>query len=294
MSRPAVRPGDAGDGETIARLLAEGRARLATASFAPSSREAILLLARVLDLSEAQILARPGIVVARAQAACFRTLLDRRLTGEPVAYLLREKEFYGRSFIVDRRVLIPRPETEHLVEAVLALPPPPAPRILDLGTGSGCLAVTLAAEIRGARVCGIDLSPAALAVAAANARRHGCAGQVALAAADLAAAIDLVAFDLVVSNPPYIGEDERAGLSPEVKEFEPALALYAGARGEAVLERLLAELALLRPGTPVVLEIGRGQLERVRELAAGSPLALVAERADYAGIPRVVLLSRRR
>src|SRR5262249_43661580 len=154
-----------------------------------------------------------------------------------------EREFYGRRFAVDRRVLIPRPETEHVVEAALGLPLPTAPRILDVGTGSGCLAATLALELRGARAVACDLSPGALAVAAGNARRHGVAGRVAAVGSDLGAGLDLARFDLVVSNPPYVDPAELPGLSPEVRGFEPRVALVSPGRGVAVLARLFSACA---------------------------------------------------
>src|SRR4029079_11845729 len=143
---------------TIRQLLAEARPRLAATSFGAPPREALLLLGHVLGLSEAQALARgDSDVPARAEAR-FRELLERRLTGEPAAYLMGEREFYGRPFFVDSRVLIPRPETEHVVEEALAASLPKRPRILDVGTGSGCLAVTLALEIPGSCVVATDLS----------------------------------------------------------------------------------------------------------------------------------------
>lgn len=235
--------------------------------------------------------------MAPAAVVRFRGLLERRLAGEPVAYLVGEREFYGRPFRVDRRVLIPRPETEHVVEAALALDLPPAPRILDVGTGSGCLAVTLALELPAARVVATDLSPGALAVAADNARRHGVARRLRLAAADLAAPLRLGAFDLVVSNPPYVALEEAPRLSPEVREHEPAVALFAPGGGLAVLSRLLAQVAALPAGASVVCEIGEGQRSGVeRLLGAGppslAPLHLAEVRRDYAGKERVVVLRR--
>lgn len=283
---------------TVDDLLSDARRRLAAAPFSPPPREAALLLGRVLGWSEAMVMARGEEAVPPAATRRFRELLERRLGGEPVAYLLGEREFYGRVFHVDRRVLIPRPESEHLVEAALELHAggalPGAPRILDLGTGSGCLAVSLALEIPGARVLATDLSPAALALATANARRLG-AGGVRFAAHDLWRGLDPRRFDLVVSNPPYVGRDEAPGLSPEVTSFEPHLALFAGPRGEDVLRRLLAGAAELRQGVPLLLEIGRGQLPALRRLAAASGLhglTLQAVIDDYAGIPRVVHLRR--
>jgi release factor glutamine methyltransferase len=279
-------------GSTLGELLREGRRRLAATAFA-APREAALLLGAVLGLAEAQVMARDDRPVAPADAARFAALLARRLAGEPVAYLLGDREFYGRRFAVDKRVLIPRPETEHLVEAALALPLPPAPLVLDVGAGSGCLAVTLALELPGARAVAADLSPGALAVTAANARRHHVAGRVAAVASDLAAALDLARFDLVVSNPPYVDAAEAASMSPEVCNFEPHLALFSPGGGDAVLARLFGECARLRPGVPLVVEIGFGQLDAAFRHAAASTLEILDERRDYAGVPRVLVLRRR-
>ena len=277
-------------------LLAEARRRLAAAPFRPATREAALLLGHVLGLSEAQVLARGEQEVSGEQEARFRTLLDRRLAGEPVAYLFGEREFYGRAFQVDARVLIPRPETEHMIEEALAWAErqgPPA-RILDLGAGSGILPVTLALEIPAARAVATDLSPGALAVAAANARRHGVADRVHLVACDLAAALRLDRFDLVVSNPPYIDPAEASVLSPEVRDFEPHLALFSPGSGDSTLARLFAACAEgLRPGVPLLVEIGDGQLTAARRRAEGAGLELVGVRNDYAGISRTLTLVRR-
>jgi release factor glutamine methyltransferase len=278
-------------GATLGDLLREGRRRLGATAFAPP-REAALLLGAVLGLTEAQAMARDDQPVPPAAAARFAALLARRLTGEPVAYLLGRKEFYGRNFVVDERVLIPRPETEHVVEAALGLALPPAPRILDVGTGSGCLAVTLALELPGASVAAADLSPGALAVAAGNARRHGVAGRIAAVASDLTAALDLGGFDLVMSNPPYVDPGAAADLSPEVCNFEPHLALFSPGSGDSVLARLFGECARLRPGVPLVVEIGFGQLDAASRHAAAAGLEIADVRRDYAGVPRVLVLRR--
>lgn len=275
---------------TVGQLLAAARPRLAATPFGASPREALLLLGRVLELSEAQLLARPESEVEDQAEQRFSALLERRLGGEPVAYLVGEKEFFGRPFFVDSRVLIPRPETEHVVEVALAGPLPPAPRILDIGTGSGCLAVTLALEIPGARVVAADLSPGALAVAAGNARRYGVAHRVYPVGLDLAAGIELPRFDLVVSNPPYVDASEAPALSPEVCNFEPHLALFSPGRGDAVLARLIREAKALRAGVRLVLEIGLGQLDAVTAAAAAAGFDVVSVRRDLAGIPRVVEL----
>lgn len=282
---------------TIARLLAEARPRLAATPFGAPGREAALLLGRLLDLSEAQVLAYGEREVAPGVEARFRSLLERRLAGEPVAYLLGEREFYGRPFHVDPRVLIPRPETEHIVETALAVPLPERPWILDVGTGSGILPVTLALEIPGARIVGTDVSPGALAVTAENARRHGVKSRVFPVGADLTLGLDLTRFDLVVSNPPYIDPADAPMLSTEVCNFEPHVALFAPGRGDSLYERLFALVTLagsgLRAGVRLIVEIGFGQLGDIERHAAASGLHIAGTRQDYAGIPRVVVLQRR-
>lgn len=281
-------------GVTIGDLLRQGRRALAAATgFEPSPREANLLLKHVLGLDEASLLARRDEAVAAGAAARFRQLLDRRLRGEPVAYLLGEREFYGRPFSVDPRVLIPRPETEHLVEAALALELPASPRLLDLGTGSGAIAVTLALEIPGARVVATDLSLPALQVLRSNVHRHGATGRVAAVLGDLGAAFRLDRFDLVVSNPPYV-DPRSADLSPEVRDFEPHLALFAPGSGRGVLERLLDEARALRPGIHLLVEIGYDQATWLRSaVAEGWHLELVEIVRDYGDIPRTAVLRRR-
>lgn len=275
---------------TVDALVREARERLAAATFAPSGREAFLLLGRVLGWSEAQVIARGEREVSGEAEARFRKLLERRLTGEPVAYLLGEREFYGRTFRVDRRVLIPRPETEHLVEAVLGLDLPEDSRVLDVGTGSGCIAVTLALERPRWRVTATDLSLGALAVARGNSRR--LEARVAFAGADLAVGLDLSTTSLVVSNPPYLDPAEAERISREVRDFEPPLALFAPYRGDTVLRRLLDLERRLLPGTFMVLEIGHEQRDSVLARAADRGWKIERVIDDYAGMARTVALRR--
>ena len=281
---------------TVDELLAVAKRRLAETPFEPSPREAALLLGHVLGLSEAQILARGERVVDAARGDLFGQLLERRLAGEPFAYLVGEREFYRRPFFVDPRVLIPRPETEHLVDAALELSSsgklPARPRVLDLGTGSGCLAITLAIELGGSAVA-TDLSPAALAVARANVRRHGAEARVALAASDLTTGLGTDGFDLVVSNPPYVETEEAATISPEILDHEPKTALFPPGGGRVFFERFFAGLEGLRPGAHVLTEIGHRQGPMVATLLQESAFELVAIRPDYAGHDRVVGARRR-
>ncbi len=279
---------------TIGELVREGRARLIAAPFAPPPREAGLLLGRALGLSEAQVLARDERSVEPTAAARYHDWIERRVGGEPVAYLFGEREFFGRLFRVDRRVLIHRPETEHLIETALGLALPPNPRILEVGVGSGCIAVTLACELPTARIVATDLSAGALGVARRNVARLGVEGRVRLVHTDLLAGIAAERIDLVVSNPPYVDRNEAALMSPEVCNFEPHLALFPpGGGGVETISRLLAAAAGLRAGVRVLLEIGRGQLEPVLSTARLAGFDLLAAQPDYAGIPRIAVLARR-
>jgi release factor glutamine methyltransferase len=277
---------------SIRQALEQARRELRKTSFNASPREASLLLGHLLGANEASVLGRSEEPLEGALDQAFDELMQRRLGGEPVAYLLGEKEFYGRSFKVDPRVLVPRPETEHLVEAALSLSLPAAPRILDIGTGSGCIALTLALERPDARLVAADVSPGALALAAWNRRQLGLEQRVDLLAMDVGGAARLNAFDLVVSNPPYIDPIDAGSLSPEITDFEPASALFAERDGTSIARRLLAELTCLRPGGQLLMEIGAGQLQTLLAAGRESGLDWVATTDDYAGIPRVLHFER--
>ncbi len=277
----------------VADLLESGRMRLREAGIEPSARESALLLSRLLGIGEASVLARDTEAVPPEVEARFFELVARRSSGEPTAYLVGEREFWGRPFWVDRRVLIPRPETEHLVEIALGLPLPEQARVLDVGTGSGCIAVSLAADRPRWRVFGSDVSLGALAVARANARRNEVSGRLGLFCADLTDGVDLSAFDLVVGNPPYVEEGIVPYLSRDVRDFEPRVALTIGSDGFDATRRLLAAAASLRPGSWMVLEFGFGQGDGVLGIAAATGHFDIAElRPDLAGIERDVVLRR--
>lgn len=280
---------------TLRDHLAAARARLAAAGIdaAEAARDAALLARHVLGLDAASLLARDVDPAPDGFAAAFAALVDRRARREPMAYIRGVQEFWGREFLVTPAVLIPRPETELIVEDALRRFADPARVALaaDIGTGSGCLAVTLAAERPGLRVVATDVSPDALEVARQNAARHGVGDRIALRlGAGLAGADG--PFDLIVSNPPYVAEQDRASLPPEVRAFEPVRALMGGADGLDVIREILgAAPGALAPGGVLLLEIGSGQADAVRACVAGLPaLTLVQIRPDLQGIPRLVVL----
>jgi release factor glutamine methyltransferase len=204
-------------------------------------------------------------------------LLERRYAGEPIQYIRGKTEFYSREFYVDDRVLIPRPETELLVEAAIERVPRGA-RVIDVGTGSGCIAVTLGLERPDLRVIGVDRALGALAVARRNGLRNAIAGDILDAVRE---------FDFVVSNPPYIPERDIATLAREVRDFEPRGALTPGPRGTEAIERILEGAR----GKPVMLEIGYGQDAIIRDVARAHRYEVDAILDDLAAIPRVVVLS---
>ena len=272
----------------IVDLLDAGQEHLAGSVEQPR-REAALLLGEVLGLAEAQLYARADDDVPEQAAVSYGQLVRRRADRVPMAYLLGRREFYGRSFAVDPRVLIPRPETEHLVESALNCIGDGA-RVLDVGTGSGCIAVTLALERPDSRIVATDLSPGALAVAAANCREHGVGDRVRLVRADLLAALRPGVFDVVVSNPPYVDVGEWPSLMPEVRDHEPPEALFAG-DGLDFYRRLFAAGSFLHAGQRLLVEIGKGQLDAARELAEQGGFEEEWVVADLAGIPRVLGLT---
>jgi len=216
-------------------------------------------------------------------AAKFEELIARRFAGEPLQYIRNRTEFFSREFYVDDRVLIPRPETEILVEAAIARAPRNA-RVLDIGAGSGCISVTLALERPDLHVFAIDASLGALAVAKRN--RDALGARVRFAASDVLDAID-ARFDLIVSNPPYIAEEEIATLQTEVRDHEPRMALTPGPRGTEVIEQIYAGAR----GAPVMMEIAYGQTEAVKRVAEAHGYRVDEVLRDLAGIERVVVSS---
>ena len=221
----------------------------------------------------------------------YERLLARRAAREPVALILGWAEFWSLRFQVSPATLIPRPDSETLIEAALAARPGGVGSVLDLGTGTGCLLLAALHEFKAAWGVGTDRSPAAAGLAAANARSLGLAHRAAIVAADWAAPIG-ARFDLVLSNPPYIASAEIAGLMPEVARFEPARALDGGQDGLDAYRTLLAALpGLLRPGGIGIFELGAGQAGPVGALARQAGFSRVATRADLGGIERALVVS---
>jgi release factor glutamine methyltransferase len=244
--------------------------------------DAELLLSEVTGWDRAQLAADPEAGVPPAAARRFGEMVRRRLRREPVAYILGRKGFRHLELQVDRRVLIPRPETELLVELALELRPR---RVLDIGTGSGAVALAIADELPGCEVVATDTSAAALEVARANAERLGLGERVELVEAMLP--VDPGEFDLVVANLPYVAESEWGGLEPEVTEWEPRDALLAGPDGLDVLRALTPAAATI--ALVLALEVGEGQAPGVGELLFDAGFAAIETRPDLAGIPRVVV-----
>ena len=282
---------------TLGARLLDARQRLASAGIPQGEAEldARLLATHALGWDTAHLLRELRTDVPPDFEPAFRSLLERRLKREPMAYVLGRQEFWGLTVEVTPAVLIPRPETETIVEAVLARRPDrkPALSLADVCTGSGCLALALATEYPRARVIATDMSKEALAVARRNVSRHDLGGRVRLVAADLLDAT-AGAFDVVVANPPYVPDGDRPTLQPEVRDYEPPVALFAGPDGLRVIARLLPQASdrLVRGGL-LVFEFGFGQDLAVAALVSAMPgLRLLELKADMQGIPRVAIVER--
>jgi release factor glutamine methyltransferase len=280
-----------------------------TAELVPSPRmNAELLIMFTLDCDRAYLYAHPERDLTTDELSRYDAALARRATGVPAQYITGHQEFWGIDLIVSPAVLIPRPETEHVVESVLELnsssdsrqeqeqnqrqraraPAPPAPRVVDVGTGSGAIALALAKELSAAEIHATDISAEALEVARANAARHELTPRVSFYHTDLLSGLPLESFEFVVSNPPYVGESEEDSVQLEVRKFEPRNAVFAGPTGLEVIERLIPQAyAALAPGGWLVFEISGTIAERVRSLLSG--WSEVAIKNDLQGIARVAI-----
>ena len=256
--------------------------------------EAQILLAHALGCAKIDLYVRHEEEPPEDRKTAFRDMIKKRAEGMPVAYLVGYRDFYSLPFDVTPAVLIPRPETETLVaEALRLLKPLAAPHVLDVGTGSGCIAVAVATQHKTARVTATDVSAAALAVAAGNAARHRVGERVAFHEGDLFGPVAGRTFDLILSNPPYIAHAEFPALDPGVRAFEPRSALDGGPDGLAFYRRIAADApASLNPGGTVLVEVGVTQAEAVRDLFAAllEPGPVLK---DPAGRPRVVTAKKR-
>ena len=253
--------------------------------------DARLIVGHALGLDHAALTAQSRRMLAPAEAQAIAALAARRRAHEPVARILSRKEFWGLTLRLNAETLVPRPETETVVEAALATVVSPS-RIADLATGTGALLLALLTELPAARGIGTDISATALACAHDNAAALGLAARVSFVACDYAAAL-AGPVDLLVANPPYVARSDIAALPPEVRDFDPRLALDGGVDGLDGYRAIIADARrVLAPGGALVLELGFGQLEAVTSLLPAAELAAAATRQDLAGVPRALVARR--
>jgi len=257
--------------------------------------DARLLVGHALGLDRAALTAQSDRTIRGEEAERIRTFAARRIGREPVARIVGTKEFWSLPFVITPAVLVPRPETETLVEAALGVvdaKPGRRLRIADLGTGSGALLLAVLHELEAADGVGTDVSPAALELARENCERLGLARRAAFIACDFGAALG-GGFDLVVSNPPYVAEREWPRLAPEVRNYDPKLALDGGVDGLAAYRRIAADAPrLMAPEAHLIVELGAGMADPVAAVFAAAGLAIRAARADLNGVPRALILRR--
>ncbi len=274
---------------TLAQSLKAAIETLTRAEAGSPRLNAESLLMFTLSCDRAHLYAHPERRLSPDEQARYENALAQRARGVPTQYITGHQEFWGLDLIVTPDVLIPRPETEHVIETVLELARGiPAPRIVDVGTGSGCIALALAKELLEAEIHAVDISPAALEIARTNAARHDLAGRIQFHEGDLLAGFpNDEQFDFVISNPPYVGESEEDQVQLEVRRFEPRTAVFSGPTGFEVMERLIPQAQqVLKPGGWVVMEIGKGQDNTLRILLRGWNQPQFTP--DLQGIPRVI------
>ena len=276
-------------------MIAAGRQRLLEAGFRPADAalDADVLARHVLGWDRAELLVRSREPAADGVRRAFERLVHRRAAREPVALLTGHREFWGLDFLVTPDTLVPRPETEFIVEAALERLPVDAPAVLlDIGTGTGCLAVALARERPALRAIATDISHPALLIARRNADRHGVAARVGFVQADLAAGLATRA-DVIVSNPPYVARQEGTPIEWAVARYEPQTALFGGRDGLEVLTRLFASApACLAPGGTLIVEFGLGQETDVLTISGDAGWSAVDVLRDLQGIPRTAVFRR--
>ena len=265
--------------------------RLESSDVGSPRMNAEVLLMFVLGVHRAYLYAHPERELTAEEESRYDEVLAQRATGMPSQYITGHQEFWGLDFIVSPAVLIPRPETEHLVETVLELAREvPRPKLVDIGTGSGCIALALAHELKGAEVYAVDLSPEALEIAHANAVRLQLDRSVQFLRSNvLEALMNTSGFDFVVSNPPYVGFDEADKVQKSVRDFEPRMAVFAGKQGLDVISPLVQQAhTVLKPGGWLAMEIGYSMRDIVVDLLSPTMWEDVRVVPDLQGIPRVV------
>jgi release factor glutamine methyltransferase len=281
---------------TIAEAIQEGAEILRTAGVPEARREAGSLLEFVLGKDRTFLISHSDESIDHNSLKSFRTSVERRAAGEPFQYIVGIQDFFGRQFCVTPEVLIPRPETELLVEAAIELAGGSDPFICDVGTGSGCIAITLLCEIVEARAVALDTSSGALEVAKLNALNLSVSDRIVFTLSDCFQSLspNEYQFELIVSNPPYVSGSVLARLQREVKDHEPHLALSPGPDGLEIIRRLLLEAPpFLKTGGHMIMEIGFDQGEKVANLVDGSVWNLIEVRPDLQSIPRIVVLQKK-
>jgi len=282
--------------DTVREILAKSEAYLTGKGVDSPRLSARLLVARALDMDTVGLFLSLDRPLTEQELAAARDLVRRRGNGEPVAYILGEKEFYGLGFTVTPEVLIPRPETELIIDLVEKMfSHSPDIVFADLGAGSGALAVTLTRRLAGAEGAAVDISPGALAVARENAVRHGVKDRLLFVRGDFAQAFKSGSLDLVVSNPPYVSEAEYAGISREITRYEPRAALVPGRSGLEAYERIVPSArSALKPGGVLIMEIGCAQVQAVTRIlkADSSRWREITVHKDLAGRDRAVCATK--
>ncbi|MGI8735136.1 MAG: peptide chain release factor N(5)-glutamine methyltransferase [Pyrinomonadaceae bacterium] len=282
---------------SIAAAIHEGNKLLTEAGLSEGRREASNLLEHVLDRDRTFTLSHPEQLLTPEQLRTFREFLVRRAAGEPPQYITAHQSFFGLDFEVSRGVLIPRPETELLVETALKLlqNSNAGATVGDVGTGTGCIAITLLHQLPELRGVAVDISPTALEVARRNASRHSVSERLTLVRSDCFSALSPhdFSFDLIASNPPYVAETELPDLQREVRDYEPREALAGGSDGLAVIRRLLVESReFLKDGGYLLMEIGFNQAEEITKLIDPESWRSSGIEQDLQGIPRLVVLQK--
>lgn len=281
---------------SIAEAVLHGANKLRKAGVPEARREAGSLLALSIGRDRSFILSHADDAISAEQMEVFREYVEQRGMGKPLQYISGRQEFYGLEFEVTPDVLIPRPETELLIDTALRIVDhDQSCLICDVGTGSGCIAVTLVHKLPQARAVAVDVSPAALEVAQRNASRHGVADRIEFVLSDCFAALDpgRESFDFIVSNPPYVADAALAGLQREVRDFEPRIALEGGVDGLSIIRRLVTGAeTFLKPGGHLLVEIGYDQHEAMGQLIDRSVWQLLDIHQDLQGIPRTVALQK--